>query len=496
MKRPLLICCLSLGILACGYSPKAGFSGKQYEPDTAMLAKIYATYREPTLTNRRFKHRDIEPLVLKRKGKGIFRVEELGKSVQRRSLYQLSYGTGSKKIMLWSQMHGNESTATMALFDLFNFLEHQGDEYDNIRNLLRKNTTIYFLPMINPDGAEIFTRRNALDIDLNRDARQTATPEARLLKAAAQKNKPDFGFNLHDQHIYYNVPGTRNPATISFLAPAYNYARDINEVRGRAMQLIVGMNALLQQYIPNGVARYNDAHEPRGFGDNFQKWGASTVLIESGGYPGDPEKQYIRKLNFMIILNALIDIAQGSYDQYNQDDYERIPDNATKLNNLLITNIQSEIDSVSYLVDLAIKQDEITASDSNFYVRGRIDDVGDLKESHGYTELDAKGLNFMKGKLYPQTFRNIAAISSEKAMDLLKSGYIMAKIMKEPANKHYSLPLLISTSDRIHGNSPTLGSQANFFLAREGKPVYAVVNGYLIDLSKTAAPRELKNYIP
>ncbi|GAA4793180.1 hypothetical protein GCM10023231_21760 [Olivibacter ginsenosidimutans] len=473
---------------------KKGEDKVMYSPDTLMLSKAFETFKEPRLSQRRFNHQVIEPLILKRKDSPLFQVSTLGHSVQKRTLYQLHYGKGSKKVMLWSQMHGNESTATMALFDLLNFLEGENDSYDSIRNLLNEKTSLFFLPMINPDGAEIFNRRNALDIDLNRDARATASPESKILKAAAEANKPDFGFNLHDQHIYYNVPGTGNPATISFLAPAYNYEKDINDVRGRAMQLIVGMNQLLQHYIPNGVAKYDDTHEPRGFGDNFQKWGASTVLIESGGYKGDPEKQYIRKLNFMILLNALIEIAKGSYEQYHRDDYQAIPENASKLCDLLIKNITAERDSVTYPVDLAIKRDEITAPDSVFYVRGRIDDVGDLKESFGYQELDAKGLTFMKGKLYPTPYNTVDELNSSKVMDLLRQGYFAIQLRNIAANRHYSLPVLLSGNGLIYGNSPTLGSQANFFLAKDGQPVYAIVNGYLIDLAKSP-DEEFRNYI-
>ncbi|WP_134090569.1 M14 family zinc carboxypeptidase [Olivibacter sp. XZL3] len=491
----LPIALLVLVVITSCQKPNSNLNNKNtYRPDTAMLASAFETFKETSLSHRRFKHVDIEPLILKRASEKLFEITALGHSVQKRTIYQLKYGSGDKCVMLWSQMHGNESTATMALFDLFNFLEGKNDQYDTIRTLLKEKTSLYFLPMINPDGAEIFNRRNALDIDLNRDARETASPEARLLKKAADTNKPHFGFNLHDQHIYYNVPGTGNPATISFLAPAYNHEKDINEVRGRAMQLIVGMNKLLQQYIPDGVAKYDDTHEPRGFGDNFQKWGASTVLIESGGFKNDSEKQYIRKLNFLIILNALIEIAQESYSQYDRDAYKDIPQNATKLSDLLIKNIRAKRDSVSYTVDLAIKRDEFNAPDSTFYIRGRIDDVGDLKDSYGYEELDAKGLSFMKGKRYPKAINHPNELTKEKVMTLLREGYIAVQIRNAAADKHYKWPLLITSSGTVYGNSPSLGSQANFFLAKGGKPVYAVVNGYLVDLSKELKD-DFKNYV-
>ena len=76
--------------------------------------------------------------------------------------------------MLWSQMHGDESTATMALADIFRFLvEAPGD---SLRERLRNRLTIVFIPMLNPDGAEVFQRENAVGIDVNRDARRLSTP--------------------------------------------------------------------------------------------------------------------------------------------------------------------------------------------------------------------------------------------------------------------------------------------------------------------------------
>ena len=318
---------VSLGLLAASTcsNPISGLMSQNkiasLQIDSSQWNKIHETYKEPALFHRRFKHKEVDSLIQVHKKSDLFKVSQIGKSVEGRAIYELEYGTGDKKVMLWSQMHGDEPTATMALFDLFNFLKAKGDGNDSLRNLLKENLNIHFIPMLNPDGAERYMRRNAQSIDLNRDARAGETVEGGLLKARAKAVNPRYGFNLHDQNIYYNVPGTKNPVGISLLAPAFNEARDINEVREGAMQLIVGMNNILQQYIPESVARYDDTYTPRGFGDNFQSWGASTILIESGGLKGDPEKQKIRKLNFIIILNALLEIANGSYENYNAKRY-------------------------------------------------------------------------------------------------------------------------------------------------------------------------------
>lgn len=480
-------------ILVSAACDGVGQSQITYKPDTAMLGEAYETYRETSIKSRRFKHADIEPLILKRKGSDAFEVTQLGISVLKKPIYQLKYGNGSKRVMLWSQMHGNEPTATMALMDLFNFLEASGDGMDSIRNLLKSETSLYFIPMLNPDGADVYTRRNAMDVDLNRDARSGATVEGRLLLNAAKTVEPDYGFNLHDMHIYYNVPGTPTPVTIALLAPAYNEEREVNDVRGDAMKIAAGINQLLQAYVPGGVAKYDDTYSPRSFGDNFQSWGTRTVLIESGGYKGDPEKQFIRKLNFIVILNALIEIAQGSYVQYDIEAYESIPFSDSRLSDVLLRHVSVSRDSMEYTVDLSINRNEYTI-DGDYYVRSHIGDVGDLEENFGYAELDAVGLHFMPGRIYPKVFDRIGDVSLTQAMDLLRQGYCAVQLAQMPEDRHHGLPLMAFYQQAPAAAGPHLGGAANFFLAKDGKPVYAIINGYLIHLSSMPQER-FKNYV-
>ncbi|MEC3881050.1 M14 family zinc carboxypeptidase [Parapedobacter sp. 10938] len=490
MKHVIHFLTIALISTAC---EGVGQSRMVYEPDTAMLGEAYETYREASIAHRRFKHADIEPLILKRQGGEAFEVTRLGISVLKKPIYQLRYGNGPKRVMLWSQMHGNEPTATKALMDLFNFLEASGDGMDSIRNLLKNETSLYFIPMLNPDGADVYTRRNAMDVDLNRDARSGATVEGRILINAAKTVEPDYGFNLHDMHIYYNVPGTPTPVTIALLAPAYNAEREVNDVRGDAMKIAAGINQLLQGYVPGGVAKYDDTYSPRAFGDNFQTWGTRTVLIESGGYKGDPEKQFIRKLNFIAILNALIEIAQGSYAQYDIEAYESIPYSDSKLSDVLLRHVSVSRDSMEYTVDLSINRNEYTV-DRDYYVQSRISDVGDLGENFGYAELDAVGLHFMPGKIYPKVFDSIDEVSLEQAMDLLRQGYCAIQLAQMPEDRHHALPLVAFYQQAPSAASPHLGRPANFFLAKDNRPVYAVINGYLIDLS-TPPQETFKNYV-
>ena len=83
-----------------------------------------------------------------------FQVEEIGRSVEDRPLRHVSWGKGKTSVFLWSQMHGDESTASMALADLFRFLgEHP--EHPLVQRL-RERTSLHFMPIVNPDGAARF----------------------------------------------------------------------------------------------------------------------------------------------------------------------------------------------------------------------------------------------------------------------------------------------------------------------------------------------------
>ncbi|TAF01717.1 MAG: peptidase M14 [Runella slithyformis] len=397
------------------------------------LHDSYELYQEKSITFRRFKQKDLLPLTDKLKNNAQFQVSEAGKSFEGRSIPLIKYGKGAPPVLLWSQMHGDEATATMALLDIFNFLSASGDGFDEFRKKLAANSTLYFVPMLNPDGAERWQRRTAQEIDMNRDALRLQTPEAQILKGLQQSLKPSFGFNLHDQSPRYSAGNTPNVATISFWATDYDYARSMNTVRERSMQLIVSMNRELQKFIPKQVARYSDEHEPRAFGDNIQKWGTSIVLIESGGYKNDPEKQYIRKLNFIAILTGLEAIANGTYNRENRAEYEKLPQNEKYHFDLLIRNARINQNGKITTVDVAVNRAEINNADATgFTYKSTIEDLGDLSVFYGVEEINAQGalITDAQGKAFLPHLNETATFQlqlSQKTTWDVKNGFAEKK---------------------------------------------------------------------
>ncbi|QYA25472.1 peptidase M14 [Gramella sp. MT6] len=483
MKKKLLLVAVILMVTGIASAQKDDFAEK--------LFANYSTFKEEAITKRRIKHDNILSLLEDLKSEKNIQIQKVGESIEGRSLHLVSLGEGDTDVFLWSQMHGDESTATMAIFDILNFFN--SDDYKAEKEEMLQNSRIHFLPMLNPDGAEEFTRRNALGIDVNRDALRLQSPEAKTLKRIRDSLDADFGFNLHDQSKYYNAERTEKPATISFLAPAYNYEKEINEVRGNAMKVIVRMNEVLQQFAPGQVGRYNDDFEPRAFGDNIQKWGTSTILIESGGYPGDPEKQEIRKLNFVSILSALKAIATEDYKTEEISDYENIPNNDRMLFDLKLLGLSYDLNGQSYVLDLGVNLSENDLEDnSEFYYSGRIVDQGDLSTSYGYKQIDASGMHLELGKVFPNKINSEKELQEIDAGKILEEGYAYVRVDTSLLDKKFSdSPLNLVSEDFEVNKNLQPGKDANFFLYENGEVEYAVINGFLVDPKK--AESEIKN---
>jgi len=475
MKIKVLLLPISLMTLNIGLCQNSDITTNLYE--------TYENYRESILTKRRVKHHELQPLFLKHATDKAFIVNKVGKSIEGRALNLISIGSGKTNVLLWSQMHGNEPTATQAIFDILNFLA--SNDFQEEKKEILENLTIHFLPMLNPDGAERFQRRNLLGVDINRDAVRLQSPESKTLKHVRDSLKADFGFNLHDQSAYYNAERTEKPATISYLAPAFNYEKNISEKRGNAMKIIVFMNNIIQKYAPGQVSRYNDDFEPRAFGDNIQKWGTSTILIESGGYANDVEKQEIRKLNYVSILSAIYTIAKENYKDIPIEEYEKIPENDRKLFDLKIVNASYNLLGKDYVLDVGMNRLEVDKEGNNdFWYSSRIIDQGDLSTYYGYETLNASGFTIRQGEIYPNSLINIRELKDLDSFDLLKQGYTYVRVANIPGGMLESpIPMnILSSTYELPGLLLKVGINPTFILEKDGKPHYAVINGFLIDL--------------
>jgi len=370
-----------LALVGCGgTSPPP--AGPTTPPPTspAELMDVHERIRVPGLDDRRFDHATYWAAVSPYLG-GTVGSETVGRSAEGREIRHLTFGSGETTVLLWSQMHGDESTASMALADIIRFFDQRSDH--PLARRIAEGSTVHMVPMLNPDGAERFQRRNAQGIDVNRDARMLQTPEARTLKAVRDRIEPDFGFNLHDQSATVRVGDSDRGVAVALLAPAFNEARDVDAKRRRAMQVASLLKESMDPMVAGHIAKYDDTFNPRAFGDLIGVWGASTVLIESGAWADDPQKQYLRRTNFVGILSALDAIATGRYAEYDPAIYEALEYNGRRVPDLLIAGGTVAVPGIPTL-----EADVIVSYDLPLQRReGVIDDMGDMGDAEAQDTL-------------------------------------------------------------------------------------------------------------
>ena len=345
------------------------------------LEQLFDQNKEPSLSSRYITLELIEPLFNKL---NVYNeLEIIGKSVLDKPIYKYQIGIGKIKILLWSQMHGNESTTTKALFDFINLLNSDSDLARKLLNAF----TFYCIPMLNPDGAKLYTRENANKVDLNRDSQDLSQPESRILRAAFENFKPEFCYNLHDQRTIFGVGSTGKPATISFLAPAYNESREINESRGKAINLIAGMNDVLQYYIPGQIGRFDDSFNINCVGDTFQNLGVPTVLFEAGHFQDDYSREETRKYIFIAFVSSFEILNENDVVVNKYDKYLSIPQNKVLFYDFLYKNIKINYDGIEIMTNFAAQYNEELVENQIIF-NAYIVKIGELDDYFGHYEYD------------------------------------------------------------------------------------------------------------
>lgn len=259
-------------------------------------------------------------------------VKTIGYSVQKRPISLVSIGDGNTKILLWSQMHGNESTTTKALFDFIPwFLSSSQQAY-------QKKFTLNIILQLNPDGAAAYSRLNAKNVDLNRDALKMSQPESKALQNTYNSFKPDYCLNLHGQRTLFSAGKMGQSASISFLSPSADINRTLTPARIIAMKCIVAIFKGLENDLPDQIGRYDDTFNPNCVGDRFTLLGTPTILFEAGHFPGDYQREVTRTLilkSFKIFFNALL----VDKNIHNINEYMNIPENSKDFVDLLVKGV-------------------------------------------------------------------------------------------------------------------------------------------------------------
>lgn len=377
------------GVLAQGPVPAA--------PDPLALARLWDAEHLNLPVAPLVTHREVESRLraVRDASPDLFSLEEIGRSVEGRAIYHLAFGRGPFTVLLWSQMHGDEPSATSALFDLFEYVRRHRTDSSVARML--SALQIHVVPMLNPDGAERFQRRNAQGLDINRDALLLQAPEGRALKALRDRLSADVGFNLHNQSWRTSVGRPPRPASISLLSVAYDEARTENAGRRLTKQLCAVIRDALEPLAPGQLGRYDDEFEVRAFGDNVTLWGTPVVLIETGPWTlTEPDRPPVR-LNFVALVTVLDALASGRVRAADPARYESLPVNESRLFAMRISGamIVAGTGVAPFRGDVGVGTTRAVRTENGrreIMLSGRIEDLGDLRVYAALEEIDATGL--------------------------------------------------------------------------------------------------------
>jgi hypothetical protein len=344
-------------------------------------------------------------------------VEELGRSVEGRPISMITIGQGTRTVLLWSQMHGDESTHTHVLLDLLSLLQ-KSPEHPYSRAILA-GCTLRMIPLLNPDGAQKQVRHNAQDIDINRDARQLQTPEGRILQAVVQQIQPEFAFNLHNQNERTTVGPEHHRATVSLLVPAVDSINTETENMRRAKKMASSFCRAVATHCQGMISRYDADYMPRSFGEAIQANGAATLLIEAGGWP-EGEAVSLEQLHFVGLISVLKAIATDDLVHADSAEYDQLPrSNEHRRFDLMIqgATLDNGLGHKPFVADVGINHER---TDSH---RAQIADLGDLQVTTGNWVISGEGLICQPGQARIDPLMNPLRLpSSEQCLQSLTQG--------------------------------------------------------------------------
>ena len=375
------------------------------------LSELFIRFKEKFLFGRYITNEKIQPALEKIKTK--FNVTTIGYSEANKPIVSIDLGTGDKKVLLWSQMHGNESTTTKALFDVLNVFAN-----DTSFNDILDHCTLKIIPILNPDGAECYTRLNVNAVDLNRDAQELSQSESRVLRNVFESFKPNFCFNLHGQRTIFGVADIGVSSSLSFLSPAADEGRTITEARKEAMKVITNIYQNLQDDIPSGIGRYGDAFNINCVGDTFTLIGVPTILYEAGHYPNDYNREETRELIFKALYYGFLSIAQPD-STISYDMYFNIPNIKKNFFDIIIRNVRlSEFSEIS---DVAIQFKEVLVNGIVEFIP-TVAKIGQLNTFYGHKEIKGGGHTVLDQDMRPLKLDNeIVFVMLNSNKILLKS---------------------------------------------------------------------------
>ncbi len=322
-----------------------------------------------------------------------------GHSYEGLALPAFKFGTGPRRVLVWARQHGNEPDCTAGLCMAMEELLLRSTE--PIAQRIHSELSFLVLPMVNPDGVARFSRRNAQQIDINRDAIAEATPEGSTLKRLRDEFEPELCFNLHDMNPRKSAE-RQHLVSLAFQAGPFTKEDIDNPVRLRAKKFCAIMAEQARAHTATNVARYTADYMHRAFGDSMMRWGVSSILIEAGGwYEEEGGDDFVRRLFALCLLRGLHAAAGREDDSVDAELYDTLPfDSFTLFSDVFLEGgqVATGHGGPAFSADVAFNRNpEPSPKAPALVYTSQISNIGDLEDELAKRRIDTSGMVVLPG---------------------------------------------------------------------------------------------------
>jgi hypothetical protein len=163
---------------------------------------------------------------------------------------------------------------------------------------------------------------------------------------------------------------------------------------------------------------------------------------------------------------------------------------------LKIERVTYPLKGKNYLIDLGIFHLEMDQPEHlDYWNFGRIADLGDLSTYYGYETLDGSGLTLKPGAVYNEIVPDLEAVEGLDLMDLWEDGITYIMVENLPENQRTTnYPIILVSKEFDSTNAKwDVNDNPTFVLWNEERPVYIILNGFVIDLTRKNPGNAIKN---
>lgn len=216
--------------------------------------------------------------------KSWMQVQRIGCSFEDRPIYSFRWGSGATKILIYSTINGKDKVLLAAILSTMKLLEGKETDVVSYGTLIKWKAkyTLYFIPVLNPDGLFNACLENAMGINIYQDAKSQITPESQILEATVKSFEPDFIIGLKsdfDKRILDNFSDRKKLLLLDI--PLYkneNTSSLLDESKSTVNALYV-VSYQVAEKLNSCVDLLGGMYSSHDFGTYFLKNGVPTLNI-------------------------------------------------------------------------------------------------------------------------------------------------------------------------------------------------------------------------